>query len=233
MKNLKPAWKLFFTMLKQNKLIWLVAVFAVFGIATGLLVGLEGEPVGNEDHLISAAFVVFSYYIIFFGLYLVFVNFINNRFFISCPETKTVLTRILPVCGFVINLSILLITVISAISGGYTAQMLSDILLFSALGILAGQFSVCLTCIRSGIAVLYACLVPYIAIIFTAESTSNEFFYNLHRNGFGVPVEISAVICAVVTIVGFALSFKLSEKAYGRRNTKLMLAAAQNPMTMK
>ena len=90
MKNTKNAWKLFFTMmiflvlkkpeqvwivptlniiLKQNRLIWVSvsAILIIMGILMLVLVGVEGEMMGDEEHLLSASFTGFGYYLNFFA----------------------------------------------------------------------------------------------------------------------------------------------------------------------
>ena len=60
MKNTKNAWKLLFAMLKQNRLIWVSAVLTLMGISMLVLVGIEGDMMGDEEHLLSASFTGFG-----------------------------------------------------------------------------------------------------------------------------------------------------------------------------
>jgi len=60
MKNTKNAWKLLFTMLKQNRLIWVSAILIIMGILMLVLVGVEGVMMGDEEHLLSASFTGFG-----------------------------------------------------------------------------------------------------------------------------------------------------------------------------
>ena len=233
MKNTKNAWKLLFTMLKQNRLIWISAVLTLLGIAMLVLVGIEGDMMGDEEHLLSASFTGFGYYMTFFGMNFLFVGLANNRFFISCPDSKTVFTRVIPALGGIINLVILAISLLSVFLGGSAEFMLSDVLLFNAMGILFTQLAMGIVNIQFSFLLIYFCFIPYTILIFTTEESANEFLHNLHLYGFGVPAEISAVICAAVYVISLLVSFKLAKFAYSKRTVKLMNAAAQNPLVSK
>lgn len=233
MKNLKPAWKLFSAILKQNKLIWLWAVLTILGISMLIIVGVTGEAIGHEDHLLSASFTTFGYYLTYFGFFFVFTNFINNRFFISCPEAKRIFTHIIPLSSVIISIILFLISIVTAALSGYTAQMMSDILLFNALGNISALSASAFTITNMSYIHIYVCFLPYLFIMFTHEKTTEGLLFNLHHNGFGVPVEISAIIYVVTFIAGVVLSLRLSEVNYKKRNTKLMNAVAQNPLLNK
>ncbi len=232
MKNTKNAWKLFFTILKQNRLIWITAILTLLGVAMLVLVGVEGEMMGDEEHLLSASFTGFGYYLTFFGMTFLFAGLTNNRFFISCPDSKAVFTKVIPTLGGIVNLVILAISLISVLLGGSAEFMLSDVLIFNALGILFTQLAMGLVNIQMSFLLVYVCFIPYILLIFTMEST-NEFLHNLHLYGFGIPAEISAVICAAAYVISLLVSFKLADFAYGKRTVKLMNAVAQNPLMGK
>lgn len=232
MKNTKNAWKLLFTILKQNRLIWITAILTLLGVAMLVLVGVEGEMMGDEEHLLSASFTGFGYYMTFFGMTFLFAGLTNNRFFISCPDSKAVFTRVIPALGGIVNLVILAISLISVFLSGSTEYMLSDVLIFNALGILFTQLAMGLVNVQMSFLLVYVCFIPYTILIFTTEST-NEFLHNLHLYGFGVPAEISAVICAAAYVISLLVSFKLADFAYGKRTVKLMNAVAQNPLMGK
>lgn len=233
MKNTKNAWKLLFAMMKQNKLIWIAAILIIMGILMLVLVGVEGDMMGDEEHLLSASFTGFGYYMTFFGLYFIFTGLTNNRFFISCPDSKTVFTRVIPTLGGIINLVILAISLTAVFLGGSAEFMLSDVLLFNAMGILFTQLAMGVVNIQFSFLLVYFCFIPYTILIFTTEESANEFLHNLHLYGFGVPAEISAVICAAVYVISLLVSFKLADFAYSKRTVKLMNAAAQNPLINK
>lgn len=226
MKNLKPAWKLFFTFIKQANAKWVVVLFMLISIAVMVLVGIEGEVIGNGEHLLSMSFTCFSYYTTFFGLFLMLVNLTNNRFFISCPEAKRVFTRVLPVLSVIIDIILLAISVTSAVICGHTPQMISDALIFNAIGIAISTISISLAASTYGFTVLYIGFIPWTILVFTVDNPGSEFLINLHCNGFGIPMEISAVICAVSIIAAFACSFRLAEFCYKKRAVRLMNAAA-------
>ncbi len=232
MKNTKNAWKLLFTILKQNRLIWIAAILTLMGVFMLVLVGVEGDMMGDEEHLLSASFTSFGYYMNFFGLYFLFTGLTNNRFFISCPESKAVFTKVIPALGGIINLVIFGISMVSVFLGGSAEFMLSDVLLFNALGILFTQLAMGLVNIHMNFLLVYFCFIPYTILIFTTEST-NEALHRLHLYGFGVPAEISALICAAAYVISLPLSFKLADFAYGKRTVKLMNAVAQNPLISK
>ncbi len=233
MKNTKNAWKLLFTILKQNRLIWISVLFIALSVAMLVLVGVEGDMMGDEEHLLSASFTGFSYYMSFFGMTFLFAGLTNNRFFMSCPDSKAVFTRVIPALGGIVNLAILAISLISVFLGGSAEFMLSDVLLFNALGILFTQLAMGVVCVQLGFLLVYFCFIPYMLLIFTTEDSTNEFLHNLHLYGFGVPAEISAVICAAVFVIGLLVSFKLAEFAYSKRTVKMMNAVAQNPLISK
>ncbi len=233
MKNTKNAWKLLFTILKQNRLIWISVLFIALSVAMLVLVGVEGDMMGDEEHLLSASFTGFGYYMTFFGMTFLFAGLTNNRFFISCPDSKTVFTRVIPALGGIVNLVILAISLTAVFLGGSAEFMLSDVLLFNALGILFTQLAMGVVNIQFSFLLMYFCFIPYMVLIFTTEESSNEFLHNLHLYGFGVPAEISAVICAAVFVIGLLFSFKLAEFAYSKRTVKMMNAVAQNPLISK
>lgn len=233
MKNTKNAWKLFFTMMKQNKLIWIAAILIIMGVLMLVLVGVEGDMMGDEEHLLSASFTGFSYYMTFFGMIFLFAGLTNNRFFISCPDSKTVFTRVIPTLGGIINLVILAISLTAVFLGGSAEFMLSDVLLFNAMGILFTQLAMGIVNIQFSFLLVYFCFIPYMVLIFTTEESTNEFLHNLHLYGFGVPAEISAVICAAVYVISLLVSFKLADFAYSKRAAKMMNAVAQNPLINK
>ena len=233
MKNTKNAWKLFFTMLKQNRLIWISVLFIALSVAMMVLVGVEGDMMGDEEHLLSASFTGFGYYMTFFGMTFLFAGLANNRFFISCPDSKAVFTKVIPTLGGIINLVILAISLTAVFLGGSAEFMLSDVLLFNAMGILFTQLAMGVVNIQFSFLLVYFCFIPYMLLIFTTEESSNEFLYNLHLYGFGVPAEISAVICAAVYVISLLVSFKLAKFAYSKRTVKMMNAVAQNPLINK
>ena len=233
MKNTKNAWKLFFTILKQNRLIWVSAILIIMGILMLVLVGVEGDMMGDEEHLLSASFTGFSYYMSFFGMTFLFAGLTNNRFFVSCPDSKAVFTRVIPALGGIINLVILAISLTAVFLGGSAEFMLSDVLLFNAMGILFTQLAMGAVNIHLSFLLAYYYFIPYTILIFTTEESTNEFLHNLHLYGFGVPAEISAVICAAVYVISLLVSFKLADFAYSKRAVKMMNAVAQNPLINK
>lgn len=233
MKNTKNSWKLLFTMMKQNKLIWIAAILTIMGVLMLVLVGVEGDMMGDEEHLLSASFTGFGYYLNFFGLYFIFTGLTNNRFFMSCPDSKAVFTKVIPALGGIINLVILAISLTAVFLGDSAEFMLSDVLLFNAMGILFTQLAMGVVNIQFSFLLIYFCYIPYMVLIFTTEESSNEFLHNFHLYGFGVPAEISAVICAAVYVISLLVSFKLAKFAYGKRTVKLMNAVAQNPLVSK
>ncbi|MBR4112917.1 MAG: hypothetical protein IKK53_07780 [Ruminiclostridium sp.] len=233
MKNTKNAWKLLFTMMKQNKLIWIAAIITIMGVLMLVLVGVEGDMMGDEEHLLSASFTGFGYYMTFFGMLFLFVGLANNRFFMSCPDSKTVFTKVIPTLGAIVNLVILTISLSAVFLGGSAEYMLSDVLIFNALGILFTQLATAVVNVQMGFLLIYVCFVPYTLLIFTTEESTNEFLHNLHLYGFGVPAEISAVICAAVYVISLLVSFRLAEFTYGKRTVKMMNAVAQNPLINK
>ena len=233
MKNTKNSWKLLFTMMKQNKLIWIAAILTIMGVLMLVLVGVEGDMMGDEEHLLSASFTGFGYYMSFFGMTFLFAGLTNNRFFISCPDSKTVFTRVIPTLGGIVNLVILTISLTAVFLGGSAEFMLSDVLLFNAMGILFTQLAMGLVNVQMSFLLVYFCFIPYMVLIFTTEESSNEFLHNLHLYGFGVPAEISAVICAAVYVISLLVSFKLADFAYSKRTVKMMNAVAQNPLINK
>ncbi len=233
MKNTKNAWKLLFSMLKQNRLIWIAAILTLMGVAMLVLVGIEGEMMGDEEHLLSSSFTGFGYYMNFFGLYFLFTGLTNNRFFISCPDSKAVFTKVIPTLGGIVNLVILAISLTSVLLGGSAEYMLSDVLLFNAMGILFTQIAMGLVNIQMSFLLIYVCFIPYLLLIFTTEDSTNEFLHRLHLYGFGVPAEISALICGIVYVISLLISFKLADFAYSKRTVRLMNAVAQNPLLNK
>ena len=233
MKNTKNAWKLFFTILKQNRLIWISVLFIALSVAMMVLVGVEGDMMGDEEHLLSASFTGFGYYMTFFGMTFLFAGLTNNRFFMSCPDSKAVFTKVIPTLGGIINLVILAISLTAVFLGGSAEFMLSDVLLFNAMGILFTQLAMGIVNIQFSFLLMYFCFIPYMVLIFTTEESTNEFLHNLHLYGFGVPAEISAVICAAVYIISLLVSFKLADFAYSKRTVKMMNAVAQNPLISK
>lgn len=233
MKNLKPAWKLFFTMFKQNRLVWMPVLFTALGVGVMILVSIEGDAIGNEEHLLSASFIGTGYYLIFCGLLFVLISFLNNRFFLSCPESKAVITRVLPILSGVINITMTAISLVSAISGGHTPQMLSDVIIFNTFSAVLAQLGMASITVQNGFIIFYICMLPNLMLTFTKENPPTEFLGKLYLNGFGVPVEISALIYVLAVAVVFAVSFKLADLSYGKRNVRLINAAAQNPMMAK
>ncbi len=233
MKNTKNAWKLLFTMLKQNRLIWISAVLTLLGIAMLILVGVEGEILGDEEHLLSASFTGFGYFMTFFGMAFLFVGLANNRFFMSCPDSKTVFTKVIPTLGGIVNLIILAISLTAVFLSGSAEYMLSDVLLFNALGILFTQLATAVVNVQMGFLLIYVCFIPYLLLIFTTEDSTNEVLHNLHLYGFGIPEVISALICVIVYIISLLVSFKLAEFTYSKRTVKMMNAVAQNPLITK
>lgn len=233
MKNTKNAWKLLFTMLKQNRLIWVSAILIIMGILMLVLVGVEGDMMGDEEHLLSASFTGFGYYLNFFGMTFLFAGLTNNRFFVSCPDSKAVFTKVIPALGGIINLVILAISLTAVFLGDSAEFMLSDVLLFNAMSILFTQLAMGIVNIQFSFLLMYFCFIPYGLLIFTTEESTNEFLHNLHLYGFGVPAEISAVICAAVYVISLLVSFKLADFAYSKRAVKMMNAVAQNPLINK
>ncbi len=233
MKNLKPAWKLFFTMTKQIKFLWVIILFAILSIALMVLVGVEGEVIGNEEHLLSASMTSFSYYILFFSLIILFANFTNNRFFMSCPESQRVFTRILPIMSGIITVFLFTLSIVSAVLCGYTPAMMSDILIFNALGGVSSIIAVSLVGVSYSFFFLYISFVPWTVLVLTVDNPASEFLKNLHYNGFGIPMEISAVICGVLILTAFICSFKIADHFYKKRSVRLINAVASYPVPNK
>ncbi len=205
---------------------FITGVMFLFGTALVLLSAILGEPYGAEEYLLSISACSMALNFTFFG-FILYNSCINSKHFHSTPYAETVCTKVIPVLSFILNTYIVLLSVIStAISlsnGTTTGNRMSDLLLCLALctalaNIGSGVF------LKPVLALIFyeLNLLPFMLITLTSES-SIGFISDLQLFGFGVPLNISIVIFAVVYIGTFMLSFPLAKATYKKRPVKTMV----------
>ena len=195
---------------------WIIALTAALFAGTVFLCCCAVEMPGNEEYLLSVAFLPVAYYIVpMMGATICFANIIGNKLMLSSPIAKELYTVSVPMFIMILTLGSMAVAdgayFIVLAAKGAAAEYYSDTFIFMAIcgGLDILALSLLSRVMLGGVIMLYVNLLPYIGFILILDE-------DIKRNGFGLPLQVSVLIFAgVISAVSIA-SFMIN-KAYFRK----------------
>lgn len=230
MKNNNSPLKLLLKFITVNRALLVTsAIFVIFGIALIALSAFAGEPMGDEEYFISIASCSMGMSFVFlFGTFSFLVW--NCRFFYSCPAAEEIITKTIPkISLFVAIAASILCVVLTAVSIGTgitDGNRISDLLICLSYSAFVCQIAAGMIGARMTILITYGGALPFMISSMISDNASPAVKHIL-ENGFGVPVQISAIILVVSIAAGYIISLILAKRIYKKRSTARMNVAAQ------
>ncbi|MDE6030515.1 MAG: hypothetical protein K2G32_02725, partial [Oscillospiraceae bacterium] len=187
---------------------WKWCVFITAAMFVGLLVVccVGWEELGSEDYLMPMAFLpIVPYCVLVMATTVGFVSINGCRLIRSSPIAKELYTRSVPLFIIGLTLGSLVIAVgvffVVVIAHGASAAYFSDTLIFMGIGsgINIISYSLLSRMMFGGVFGVYLTF-PYVGMILVLSE-------DIKRNGFGLPVWVSALIFAGALIVSSVISF--------------------------
>ncbi len=204
------------------------ALFGIFFIGFGIIMiclsAFLGEQTGNEGYFLSIAVVCMGMTFIYLFGYLSSANF-NSRFFFSCPQSETIITKLMPrislICAVSVSAFSIILTTISIAIGITDGNRISDLMLCLSFTTFVCQLASGSVGTKTLILLTYLGALPFF-IISLINDTQNPTLAYIFTNGFSVPVYISAIVLLASIVISFFISLKLARRTYAKRSAKTM-----------
>lgn len=198
--------------------------FIGFGIIMICFSAFLGEQTGNEKYFLSIAVVCMGMTFIYLFGYLSSANF-NSRFFYSCPQSETIITKLIPrislICAVSISAFSIILTTISITIGITDGNRISDLMLCLSFTAFVCQLASGSVGTKKLILLTYLGILPFF-IVSLINDTQNPTLAHIFTTGFSIPVHISAIVLLASIVISFFISLKLARRTYANRSAKTM-----------